>query len=174
MKCILFSLLCVTMEQTAEIHNALYMNRFHKANWLFFKEFTSNKGAVFKQRCKHKLWPLSSLKAYDLSCTVLRTGRKGSAELLCRKRGPCRSEVGPWHHLQLSHRQVGVGLNLLCLLYAEVESLKWNDLDPGQRLPGELCIAGKLLEARGIHGCILQEAHGMCFAVENIYSNLSV
>lgn len=26
---------------------------------------------------------------------------------------------------------------------------------------------GKLLEARGIHSCILQEAHGMCFTVDN-------
>lgn len=107
---------CVIMEQIAEIYSALYMNCFHKANWLFFKELTSNKGFVFKQRCTHKLWQLSSSKDCDLSPTVLGTGRKGLAELLCRKRGPCRSEVGSWHKLQLSHRQVLVWICSVCFM----------------------------------------------------------
>lgn len=56
---------------------------------------------------------------------------------------------------------LGIDMSLQYLLYARasrVTELKYV-LNPGHRLLGQLYITGRLLEARGIHSCILRQTH---------------
>lgn len=54
---------------------------FSQNRLFFFEELTSNKEVAFKQRYKHKLWQLNSLKDYNLNPKVLCTSRKGLDKL---------------------------------------------------------------------------------------------